>query len=153
MVPVDATIRVVKIVVHDGERVLLFHRRPERGNFWQPISGSIESGEASLAAARRELAEETGFSAEPEELGLEQSFLIESQFLEAKYPAPIFADEIGYSARIDSRLPIQIDREEHDDHAWFTFDEAYEKIRWSDDREALERMEAIISREREAALP
>jgi len=152
MVPIDATIRVVKIVVHDGERVLLFHRRPERGNFWQPISGSIESGEGSLAAARRELAEETGLSAEPEELGLKQSFLIESQFLEAKYPAPIFADEIGYSARVDSLLPIEMDREEHDDHAWFTFDEAYEKIRWSDDREALERVEAILSSEREAAL-
>jgi lipoyl(octanoyl) transferase len=151
MVSVDATIRVVKVVVHDGEQVLLFHRRPERGNFWQPISGSIESGEASLAAARRELTEETGHNAEPEELGLEQSFLIESQFLETKYPAPIFADEIGYRARIDSRIPIEIDREEHDGYSWFTFDEAYEKIRWSDDREALERLEAILSRERETA--
>ena len=47
---------------------------------------------------------------------------------------------------------VEIDREEHDDHAWFTFDEAYEKIRWSDDREALERVEAILSSEREAAL-
>jgi lipoyl(octanoyl) transferase len=147
MVPLEATIRVVKVVVHDGRQVLLLHRRPERGNFWQPISGSIEPGEEALPAARRELYEETGQNAEPEELGLEQSFLIESQFLEARYPAPIFADEIGYSARIDSSLPVLIDREEHDEYGWFPLQEAYEKIRWSDDREALERVEALLSLE------
>ena len=29
---------------------------------------------------------------------------------------------------------------EHDDWGWFTFAEAYERIRWSDDREALDRL-------------
>ena len=54
------SIRLVKVMVHDGERVLLLHRRPERGNFWQPITGSIEEGELPLETARRELIEETG---------------------------------------------------------------------------------------------
>src|SRR5205809_955031 len=30
------TLRLIKVLIHDGERVLLLHRRPERGNFWQP---------------------------------------------------------------------------------------------------------------------
>ena len=42
-------------------------------------------------------------------------------------------------------LPIRIDAEEHDDFGWFTFGEAYERIRWTDDREALERLETRLS--------
>ena len=73
--------------------MLLLHRRPERGNFWQPITGSIEEGELPLDTARRELIEETGQAGEPEALDLEQSFMIESHFLATKYPPPIIATE------------------------------------------------------------
>ncbi|HET7433763.1 MAG TPA: lipoyl(octanoyl) transferase LipB [Thermoanaerobaculia bacterium] len=137
----EETIRLVKVLVHDGERILLLHRKPERGNFWQPITGSIEKGEAPSDTARRELVEETGHSGEPHELGLTQSFMIESQYLAALHPAPIIASEIGFTARLDSALPIRLDEQEHDAYGWFTRAEAYEKIRWTDDREALERLE------------
>ena len=94
--------------------------------------------------ARREIAEETGHPGEPEELDLEQSFMIESHYLETLYPTPIIASETGFVARLSSSAPIHIDAEEHDDFGWFTFGEAYERIRWTDDREALERLEARI---------
>jgi lipoyl(octanoyl) transferase len=138
LIPREPTIRLVKVVVHDGSRVLLLHRRPERGNFWQPITGSIDAGETPLVTARRELREETGHGGEPLDLELAQSFLIESQYLESRYPAPIVASEITFSATLDSTLPIRIDPDEHDAHGWFTFAEAYERIQWSDDREAIE---------------
>jgi lipoyl(octanoyl) transferase len=139
------SIRLVKIVVHDGERVLLLHRRPERGNFWQPITGSIEEGELPLDTARRELIEETGHSGEPEAIDLEQSFMIESHFLAAKYPPPIIASEIGFAVEVPAGMPVRMDAAEHDDYGWFTFAEAYERIRWTDDREALEKVEARLS--------
>ncbi|HEY0157331.1 MAG TPA: lipoyl(octanoyl) transferase LipB [Thermoanaerobaculia bacterium] len=146
------TIRLVKVVVHDDARVLLLHRRPERGNFWQPITGSIEEGEAPLETARREMVEETGHPGEPRDLALTQSFLIESHFLEARYPSPIIASEIGFAATLDSRLPIRIDPLEHDEWGWFSFAEAYERIKWTDDREALERVEALGMPPRAATL-
>lgn len=139
------TIHLVKVVVHDRDRVLLLHRRPERGNFWQPITGSIEAGESPLDAARREILEETGNHGEPEEMGLLQSFMIESQYLASRHPAPIIASEIGFSAALDAQLPIHMDLEEHDDCGWFTFAAAYETIRWTDDREALERLERQLA--------
>ena len=138
------TIRLVKVMVHDGDRILLLHRRPERGNFWQPITGSIEPGEAPLETARREVLEETGHRAEPDDLALTQSFMIESAYLASRYPAPIIASEVCFIARIDSRLPIRMDAEEHDQYGWFTFADAYERIRWSDDREALEKIEELL---------
>jgi lipoyl(octanoyl) transferase len=144
LVPRRETIRLVKILVHDGPRVLLLHRRRERGDFWQPITGTIEDSEAPLDTARRELIEETGHAATPLPLDLSQSFLIESHFLEARYPSPIIASEICFHAELDSRLPIRIDPEEHDEWGWFTFDEAYERIRWTDDREALTRLLSVL---------
>ncbi|HVS32302.1 MAG TPA: lipoyl(octanoyl) transferase LipB [Thermoanaerobaculia bacterium] len=138
----EETLRLVKVVVRDGDRVLLLHRKPQRGNYWQPITGSIETEESALDAARRELTEETGQKADPEPLDLTQSFMIESQFLAARHSAPIIASEIAYSAAFDSRTPLRLDGEEHDQYGWFTFSEAYEKIRWTDDREVLELLES-----------
>ncbi|HUP49988.1 MAG TPA: lipoyl(octanoyl) transferase LipB [Thermoanaerobaculia bacterium] len=144
LVPREEALRLVKVVIHDGDRVLLLHRRPERGNFWQPVTGSIEPGESPVETARREILEETGLEAQPVEIGLTQSLMIESQFLSATHPAPIIASEIAFRARIDSTLPIRLDPSEHDDYSWFTFAGAYEKIRWTDDREALELLEWAI---------
>ncbi|HEX8408327.1 MAG TPA: lipoyl(octanoyl) transferase LipB [Thermoanaerobaculia bacterium] len=136
------TLDLVKVLVHDGDRVLLLHRKPERGNFWQPVTGTIEEGEPPLAAARRELVEETGQHGDPQPLGLTQSFMIESQWLESRYPSPVIASETGFESRIDSRVPVRVDPEEHDQWGWFTFAEAYDRIKWTDDREALERLAA-----------
>jgi lipoyl(octanoyl) transferase len=138
-------LKLVKVVVHDGDRVLLLHRRPECGDFWQPITGSIEEGESPLETARRELAEETGHRGDVRSLDLAQSFLIDRE-------NPIIASEIAFAAAVDSSLPIRIDEEEHDAWGWFTFAEAYEKIRWTDDREALERLERSLRERRLSVL-
>lgn len=143
LTPRPESIRLVKVLVHDGQRVLLLHRKPERGNFWQPITGTIEAGETAIHAAHREIQEETGHASEARDLHLTQSFMIESQYLESRYPSPIIACETGYETRLDSRLPIRIDAEEHDAFGWFTLADAYETIRWSDDREALDQLVAL----------
>ncbi|HEY6844205.1 MAG TPA: lipoyl(octanoyl) transferase LipB [Thermoanaerobaculia bacterium] len=144
MLPVAETIRLVKVMVHDEDRVLLLHRKPERGNFWQPITGSIEEGESPIDTARREIVEETGNRGEPDPLDLEQSFMIESQYLAARHSGPIIASEVGFAAQLPSTVAIRMDAEEHDAFGWFSFREAYDKIRWSDDREALERLESRL---------
>ena len=55
-----------------------------------------------------------------------------------------FATEIGFAARVHAGATIRMDAQEHDDFGWFTFAEAYERIRWSDDREALEQLETRL---------
>jgi lipoyl(octanoyl) transferase len=153
LVPRPETIPLVKVLVHDGTRVLLLHRRPERGNFWQPITGSIETGETPLQTAERELREETGNAGVPISMALNQSFMIESHFLQAKYPTPIIASEAVFQVRLDSTLPVVIDPLEHDDWGWFTIAHAFDKIRWTDDREALVELRALLAREGDANAP
>ncbi len=50
------------LLIDDRDRTLLFrYRNPfQRYSFWVPPGGGLESGEDHRAAARRELAEETG---------------------------------------------------------------------------------------------
>ncbi|HEV2718627.1 MAG TPA: NUDIX domain-containing protein, partial [Thermoanaerobaculia bacterium] len=145
LVDVPPTIRLIQVLAHDGNgRVLLLHRKPERGNVWQPVTGSIENGESAEACARRELFEETGQRAEIEPIDLQQSFMIESNYLAARFPLPIVADQIAFAAQLDPEAVIHLDADEHDDAGWFALTEAYEKIKWTDDREALERLEAVI---------
>src|SRR5205807_8670670 len=102
IVPRPENIRLIKVMIHDEHRVLLLHRRPERGNFWQPITGGIEAGESPADAARREVLEEPGNRSEPEEIGITQSFMIESQFLNSQHGTPVIASEVGFAAALDS---------------------------------------------------
>jgi len=133
-------IRVVKVVLHDNERFLLLKRLRSAGGFWQPVTGVIEDGESAREAAVREVLEETGFASNPSSLGFEQSFLISPEFLDSKRVQPIFADETCFVARIGRGVEITLDQEEHEDYGWFTLDEAVKMLKWSDDREALERV-------------
>jgi lipoyl(octanoyl) transferase len=141
-------LRLVKVVVHDGERVLLLRRTESCGGFWQPVTGRIEEGEADAAAAARETEEETGVRAEVRPLDLRQSFAIDPPYAERI----TMTDEVAYEARVDRSAPISIDAEEHDRFEWFDFAEARRVLMWSDDLEAIERLEARLAASRGATV-
>lgn len=135
---------VITVIPHHGDRLLLLHRRADRGDFWQPVTGRVEPGEPAGAAAQRELREETGYAAPVRSLELRQTFLIDPKYMKAGVDELIFVDEESYAAVVDSRRPVQIDPEEHDAAAWFSFNEAVDKVLWSDDRETIEALKRVI---------
>ena len=64
---------VVCVWVHDGKgRLLLTRRAPEKSfaGTWENSGGAAQAGEDSLTAITRELFEETGIRADPEEFEL-----------------------------------------------------------------------------------
>jgi len=61
-------LRAAVVALEDGRGRWLLQRRPARGllgGLWEFPGGKIEPGETAVDAARRELAEETGFAAGP----------------------------------------------------------------------------------------
>lgn len=71
----------VQVYVYSIEekKVLMLKRIPEKAGYWQPVCGGVEKNETNMAAAVRELYEETGIEAKSE--------LIELPF-EFKYQEP-----------------------------------------------------------------
>ena len=55
----------VMMAVDDRKRILLVeqYRMPARGKLWELPAGKLDPGESALKAAKRELAEETGYRA------------------------------------------------------------------------------------------
>ncbi len=133
LVPTPHEMNIIKVVIRSGDRYLLLHRG--KHDFWQPVTGRLEKNETTAQAAVRETREETGLYLEPASLNLRQSFVIDANYIEAS--KPLFADETAFVADTDDRR-VTLASEEHDAFEWLPLNEALEKIRWSDDRDALE---------------
>jgi lipoyl(octanoyl) transferase len=114
--PAEPELRTVSVVpvAADG-RVLLLQRSPERGGFWQPVTGRIEPGEEPIAAARRELREETGADVPVEPLGYRHAFPLDPALVPPKRPGLRVCDETAFVAR----LPAGFEPRLSDEHvAW-----------------------------------
>ncbi len=76
-----------------GRVLLLRWRDPAEGAiFWEPPGGGLEPGESPLAAARRELHEETGL---PADAVLERSVVVQRDFEPLQPPElPAILDEL-----------------------------------------------------------
>jgi lipoyl(octanoyl) transferase len=101
---------------------LLLRRTPERGGFWQIVTGRIESGESADQAAAREVREETGSELPVTSLDYRHSFALGEEV------PPIVCDETAFMARWPEGAEVTIDRSEHTDCEWVSPAEALERL-------------------------
>ncbi|MDR0966585.1 MAG: lipoyl(octanoyl) transferase LipB [Myxococcales bacterium] len=123
------SLRTVSVTVlrraADDFEVLLLKRHPNRGDYWQPITGSIERGESPSACAVRELREESGQSGHVWNLGYAHAFL----FGEPKPSRlPRVFQETAFWTLVRGDAPIQIDDREHCEHAWMPWKQALDLV-------------------------
>ena len=113
----------VQVWIHrqngDRREVLLLKTRPDRGGFWQPVTGGVHQGEGLDAAALREAREETGlsFEAEPRLAGFEFTYSKKGKsFHETVYSlaAPM--------------SQVRLDPKEHVDFKWESPEAALEMV-------------------------
>ncbi len=129
------TVSVVPVGT-DG-RVLLLRRSPERGGFWQPVTGRIEPGENAGEAARRELREETGAEASVEELGYRHAFGLERGFAGGGGPEIRVAEETAFAARLPANFAPRLS-DEHVEGAWLSAAEALSRLPFAGLRRAVQ---------------
>jgi len=129
------TITVVALAA-DG-RVLMLKRAPERGGFWQPVTGRIEPGETPLEAARRELTEETGADVPVEPLGYRHGFGIDPDLMRSPTREVRVAVEEGFLARLPPGFEPRLS-DEHVEAAFLPAAEAAATPRFPGPRRAIQ---------------
>ena len=113
----------------DGAEFLLLKRPPgwKSGEFWQPITGSVEDRETPAEAARREVREETGIAWLGEPIDTELICQFEQgkrRFKEYIFAFEAFEDDLTIST-------------EHEDFGWFNFSAALEKLHFTSNQTGL----------------
>ena len=104
-----------------GPEVLLLRRIPERGGFWQPVTGRRSPGEPAEVAARRELEEETGARLPVRSLVYRHAFA----FGDAE--PPVLTEEESFAADWPGDLEVR-PGPEHDAVEWVSVDEALRRL-------------------------
>jgi lipoyl(octanoyl) transferase len=132
-VPVELETVSVAIVRGDSE-VLLLRRIPQRGGFWQILTGRREPGESPLATAAREVYEETGLAPalnDLVDLRYDHSFALDPSRIPGLPQGPRpprFAHETAFALHVPASTEVRLDPTEHDAHRW---------VRAADARQAL----------------
>lgn len=118
-------------------RVLCLRTLKSRGDYWQPVTGSVEKGEKLPQAAMREAREETGigmFAGPIRDLGYSYTFESRGE----KFEEHCFAlNALGSAAKTPV---IRIADYEHYDYRWVTLEEARGLVKFPDNARALEKL-------------
>ena len=115
--------------------------------FWQWISGGVEDfDENILAAAKREILEETGVKdVELTALECVTKIPVVNIVKEFRWGNDIFyADEYSFSVKFDN-IEIQLS-EEHNIYSWVSYEEARKKLKYDSNKSALWELNEKIKR-------
>ncbi len=125
----------VLVLIHTpGLEILLLERAAHPG-FWQSITGSQEGNEPLQSTAIREVAEETGISARPEDLAewrLVNRYEIFPEWRH-RYPSGVTENvEHVFSLQVPAPGPITVAPGEHLGYRWLPWREAARTVfSWS----------------------
>ncbi len=130
----------------DGRRqYLLLHRTAPRGAFWQGVTGGVKYQEGLLQAAKRELLEETGFTASRiQQIDYSYSFPLEEKWAHLYTTDVKQIMEYVFIAPIDVQGDPTIDPNEHDEWKWCDLSYALELLAWPENKIALVECDKLL---------
>ena len=125
----------VLVVIHTPQLDVLLLERASHPGYWQSVTGSQEDNERLIDTACREVGEETGLIATPDDLRdwhTTNTFEIFPQWRYRYAPGVTHNVEHVFSLEIPAAQPVRISPEEHTDQCWLPWEEAAQRcFSWS----------------------
>jgi 8-oxo-dGTP diphosphatase len=118
-----------------GLQVLLLKRAKSDKGDWHPVTGNVEPHEMILAAAFREVDEETGIEAAIAPLGVTFTYETKQGPRKGRY------HETAYAGRVEPDAKETLS-EEHTAAEWLAPDAARERLSWPEQKRALDALVA-----------
>lgn len=126
--------------VDGGYKFLILKRTPEDGDFWQPLTGTVNDGEKLVDCLKRELKEETG-------IVNSINFTEEIWRFDWKNKRDETIVEFVFGIEIDFDSEIKLNPSEHSEYKWGSFDEAMKLLGRDNNKKAFEMFkEKIINK-------
>jgi len=123
-------------------RYLLLKRISELGRFWQPVTGGIEEGETKTQALKREVLEETGIK-NLTKIIKDVHYCEFWDYFKREARQRLIKEHV-FGVGINSNEKITISWE-HTEYKWCSFKEALELLKWKENKEALKKLNDILS--------
>jgi dihydroneopterin triphosphate diphosphatase len=130
------------VVVYTRDLDVLLMERADAPGYWQSVTGSQEPGETLTETATRELREETGIDAAEyggvTDWNIKNVYDIFPRWRHRYDPGTTQNTEHVFGLRVPQPIDIALDRREHLQYAWLSWQDAAAKcFSWSN-REAIE---------------
>jgi dihydroneopterin triphosphate diphosphatase len=151
--PIQVLIYVTRQSSGDREYLLL-HRAPHRDGFWQGVTGGVEPGETVPEAARRELQEETGYTADGlVALDYTYTFPVADRWRDLYGADVVDIREHTFVVEVPGNTKPRIDPREHDAWRWCAFEEALNLLQWPENINALRHAHGLLQHPRSRRTP
>jgi 8-oxo-dGTP pyrophosphatase MutT (NUDIX family) len=123
---------------------LMLRRTAKLGGFWQGVTGAPEEAETLLAAASRELFEETQLAPRTIlQVDFSYSFPPEDEWKSAYAPGVTSIDEHVFLAEIEKTGEPTLSYE-HDQFQWVGFECGMDLLKWDNNRKALDYCDRLL---------
>lgn len=123
-------------IIDDQPLFLLLKRQPERGGFWQPVTGGVEKGEDLKEAALREIEEETGIKNFVKVLENIHYFEFEANGGFGWMKEYVFGVEVHKEAE-------SVISDEHSEQKWCSFSEALDLLKYENNKEGFRKINKL----------
>lgn len=121
---------------HGDIKILLLKRIKKDGGFWQPITGTVNDGEKIKACLIREIKEESGIESYIK-------IIDDIYFFEWKNSKNETRIEYVFGIEVKDDVEVKLS-EEHDDYAWYSFEDAFNKLGKENNKKALKILRACL---------
>ena len=139
----------VLVLIHTPELDVLLLERASHPGYWQSVTGSQEEGEDLEQTAVREVAEETGILAAPEDLWdwrLSNRFEIFQEWRFRYAPGVTHNTEHVYSLCLPSPIPVRLAADEHLAWHWLPWKQAAKQVFSWTNRDAILMLPEVLAR-------